>query len=113
MQSLRKYVILLAALGLAGSAVAETCRAVSASWQIGDTAYRTQIWTTGEKGCKRIEHTLTTPMEVETVIGLDCNCDLIADGQEDRIEGGPHPYSRPKLEAVCRGPMAEKTRAGR
>ena len=94
-------------LPLAGMAGAETCRSVSAAWQVGGTAYTTRIWTTGDHGCKRIEHTITTPEDIETLTGLDCNCDLIADGQETRIEGSPHPYTRPKLEAVCRGPMAE------
>ena len=101
------FLFLPLAAGLSGMAAAETCRSVSAAWQVGETAYTTRIWTTGDHGCKRIEHTITTPEDVETLTGLDCNCDLVADGQEARIEGSPHPHTRPKLEAVCRGPMAE------
>ena len=62
------FLFLPLAAGLSGMAAAETCRSVSAAWQVGETAYTTRIWTTGDHGCKRIEHTITTPDGVETAL---------------------------------------------
>jgi hypothetical protein len=85
----------------------EVCRSVSATWNTPAAAYRTQMWTTGERNCKKIEHTITENGDVSTLTGLDCNCDLKADGLEALINGAPHAANIAALTAMCRGPMAK------
>lgn len=87
---------------------AEICRSVSASWQTDNFSFRTQMWTSGKDGCKKIAHTIAQNGREDTVEGYDCDCDLKADGQEYRLDGEMHPSNADTLTALCRGPMADE-----
>ena len=105
---------------LALAAGAELCRSVSATWDDAGQVTRTQMWTTAIDGCKQIEHQTASTREliysykagvgdqsVLAVRGVDCNCDLFADGEEGQFSEPPSGNGA-HLEAVCYGPIAEK-----
>lgn len=121
MSLMTRFAIAGTAAGLlAFAAGAELCRSVSATWEEAGHVTRTQMWTTAIEGCKQIEHQTAATREliysykagvadsqVSAVRGVDCNCDLIADGEEGRFSAPPAGNGA-QLEAVCRGPIAEK-----
>lgn len=90
------------------AANAEICRSVSASWQTDNFSFRTQMWTSGKDGCKKIAHTVAQNGREDVVEGYDCDCDLKADGLEYVLDGDMHPSNAERLTALCRGPMADK-----
>ncbi len=97
-------VVALVALAPALQASAEVCRSMSMRWSAAGTDYRTQLWESGEAGCKKIEHTLIVDGEIETLTGQDCNCDLKADGFENRVIGAPSSDPARGLGAFCARP---------
>ena len=98
--------LISACMALAASA--EICRSVSGSWDEGQWSYRTQMWTSGLNGCKKIEHSVTYGGVERKIEGYDCDCDLKADGEEAVIKGNPHPRVALTLQNVCQGPMADE-----
>lgn len=116
----RIILISMFALALASPAAAEICRSVSATWQAAESVNRTVVWTTATDGCKDIEHQNGSSYEdiyaytpgiaspgITAIRGIDCNCDLVADGHEANI--APPPLrDRANLMAICAGPVAEK-----
>lgn len=103
-------VIAATTLVLAGTlaAQAEVCRSVSGSWSTENFQFRTQMWTSGKDGCKKIAHTIAQNGREDVIEGYDCDCDLSADGYEYRIEGAPHVRNIERLTALCKGPMADE-----
>ncbi len=109
----KRITILAAATTLLGlttamAAHAEVCRSISASWSTENFQFRTQMWTSGKDGCKKIAHTIAQNGREDVIEGYDCDCDLSADGQEYRLEGAPHSRNVEQLIALCKGPMADE-----
>jgi hypothetical protein len=117
---LRLPLILCASAALALTAGAEICRSVSASWENAGSVNRTVMWTTATNGCKDIEHQSAGSydeiyafrpgmdnMSVKSVRGVDCNCDLVADGEEGQFSAPPG-LNGQKLQQICQGPVAIK-----
>lgn len=96
--------LIFATLAFALPATAEEiCRSISTSWEAGGHSYNTRIWTKAdEAGCKIVEHTI----DGEKIDGVDCDCDLIADGFEDSIPQPESERQRGRLTDICEGPIA-------
>jgi len=102
----------------ATTAYAQTCGngTVSATWEPAGSVTRTLISGNTVNRCNRIEHqrgpdfdtiyAYYSDMEtnvVSVVNGVDCNCDLVADGHEAQFTAPPG-LNGQKLLDVCNGP---------
>ncbi len=101
---------LFAALFVSGAAGAgeDICRSLSASWSKDGADFRTTLWESAADisngACHKIEHSVVRAGEVTTFEGADCNCDLIMDGAENNLSGGPHVSTAARLKALCAAP---------
>lgn len=101
---MRRTFFLIAAFALAGTATGEEiCRSISTSWEANGQSYSTRMWTKAKDGCKVIMHEI----DGETIEGVDCNCDLVMDGVEDRISQPASERQRQRLTDICLGPIAD------
>ena len=102
---MKQRLLVIAAIAVCLPATAEEiCRSISTSWDTeSGQSFNTRMWTKADDaGCKIVDHLV----DGEKIEGVDCNCDLIADGYEDRI---PQPVSerqRGRLTDICEGPIA-------
>ena len=74
----------------------------SVEWRAETVLHRTEISSRAQGECKEISYAVNGVEQT----GLDCNCDLIADGQEGIHLAPPARISAPLIE-VCRGPIAD------
>lgn len=94
-----------------GAAIAgeEICRSLSARWSDQGAEVRTTLWESGAPSgkviCHKIEHVIVRAGAETTLTGTDCNCDLIADGQEAALAGAPHEATAARLKALCAEPV--------
>jgi hypothetical protein len=101
----------LGLMALAGTAVAGEgiCRSLSARWTDQGTVFRTTMWESGAESsggrCHKIEHAISHGGVETALTGADCNCDLIADGEETKLSGAPHAETAARLKALCAGPV--------
>ena len=95
------FALVVAAAVAPAEAGEKVCRTVSTTWQAGGQRLETRISQSAEAGCKRIWQSVDG---VETE-GVDCNCDLVIDGQEARFSPPPSPRQAARLLATCHGPV--------
>lgn len=105
---MKPIMILLLAASLSGLAYAQLgsgnkCVYRTTVWKTDGASYRTQIASRATNGCKEIEHSIDGGSLVE---GVDCNCDLVADGFEAEFSPPPS-YQAGALMKVCLGPIAD------
>lgn len=99
-----KHVLVLAvALAIPAPAFSqEICRSISTSWKADGHTYNTRMWTKAEDGCKIIVH----KVDGEEIEGVDCDCDLVMDGEESHIPRPDSDRQRGRLTEICLGPTA-------
>lgn len=113
-----RFALLSIAALLASTAHAQTCGngTISATWENSDSVTRTLMSGNTVNRCNRIEHqrgpnfetiyAYYSDMETNTVSvvnGIDCNCDLVADGYEAQFTAPPG-LNGQKLLDLCNGP---------